>query len=330
MTKLADGYTATLYIDDLDTRRASMLLLAALDHQPWPHITRWASPDRVAGGELRTDGLLEVLRAGKLEDPDNVEWELGEDLVFRVGQSGDDLVATWHIYDTAEEHAWRWLAATEEVLARLLEAGMWIRHGVVERVGSGVSCIPALPVVGRRSHLVVADNTGLAWGFDEPEAVIPEGGWEAREINDCWLMSRAMHAETHVDMLEAIQDGHWAMARLAKAGLADYSDIGPPLPEEVPIFHAGAATVVSVGYDADERTAQYSCVLEPGDHIHGWEILALRDLVIGKKMPDGAPVARVEVVFPDEETARLEARPLRDVGVEVAYYGDDGERAYLP
>lgn len=320
----ADYYSVELTIDENDIRGTGETLLAALAHEPWPAMTSWASPMRA---EPRTDSLLDALRRGEVVQ--QVKWNHGEALRFSVGELKDHVRASIAIFDTEPGHAWRWLVAVEELLARLLGLGLVIRHGIVERVGTGVKCIPALRLTGGPSYMVVADDTALAWAFERPDAVIGEGDWDGRKINDCWLLSRAMHAETNVELLEAIQDGQWALTRLAKPGQARYDTIEQPQPEEEAIFLASARQVLAVGYDATARTATFSCAPATGTHIDGWEILALRQIVLDRRLETGEAVERVEVIFPDRATAVQERRPLLDVGVHVLFYDENGRRVEL-
>jgi hypothetical protein len=188
-----------------------------------------------------------------------------------------------------------------------------------------------LPVAGEgTTYISVTTEDAIARGFEDAPSMISEGGWEVKRIDDHVLLSRAMHAETNVELLEAVWDGHWAMARLVRLGLANYKHIYPPTDEEAPIVNAGGATIEPVGYDPGRKTLIYSSVLEPGQHVRGWEILSLRAALLAKQLPDGRAVERIEVIFPDEEMARDEMRPLRDIDVEVGYYADNGERTYLP
>ena len=320
----ADYYSTDLTVDDSDLRATGEALLTALAHEPWPAVTSWASP---VGETPQASPLLEALKHGKVRQ--QVEWSHGDDISFKVAELKDHVWVRISMSDTEPGHAWRWLVAAEELLARLLEQGLLIRHGLVERQGTGVNCIPRFRLTGGPSYMVVADDTALAWAFERPDEVIARGGWSGRRINDCWLLSRAMHAETNVELLEAIQDGQWTMARLAKPGQARYDSIGPPRPEEEAIFSASARQVLAVGYDPATRTAMFSCAPAADAHIDGWEILALRQIVVDHRLPTGEPVDRVEVIFPDRATAGRERRPLLDVGVHVLFYAAAGQRVEL-
>ena len=114
------------------------------------------------------------------------------------------------------------------------------------------------------------------------------------------------------------------MARAAKAGETGYDD-PEILPEEEAIFRSGPARLEFVGYSADEKQIEYSCVIGEGQHIQGWEVYALRQIVTTGQTPDGkAPVETVRVVFLEEWMAQSEKRPLLDVGCKPFYYAADG------
>jgi hypothetical protein len=327
--KIASCIDVQLVIESSNATEVALRVFEAISHEPWPEIVTWVSPDETYE---RRDPLEPLLRANRLPDPDYVEWMLGDDFGFYIETVRGELYAKWRIYDLkTEENTWRWLAATEEVIVRLLGAGLQISRGLVTREGHGAACLPWLPVAGEgTTYISVTTEDAIARGFEDAPSMISEGGWEVKKIGGHLLLSRAMHAETNVELLEAIWDSHWAMARLVKPGLADYSRIYPPKDDEAPIVNAGSATIEPVGYDPDRKMLIYSSVLAPGQHVRGWEVLSLRNAVLAKQLPDGRAIDRIEVVFPDEEMARDEMRPLRDVGVEVGYYADSGERTYLP
>jgi len=323
---LADNYQLHLVIQDATVAEAATAIFAALAHAPWPQGTAWSSP--IADEPVWHEGAMSAvpeLKAGA-----SVEWRSGTLYHVAVYLRGDEPVATVSVYETAQEKAWRWLRAMEETLQRMLAANeVVVRHGIVRRSGRGVACIPDLPVVGTTTYVLAGDDDLLATGFEDVGAMIAAGGWQERTIEGCRLLSRAMHAETNVELLEAIQEGQWAMARLARPELTDYR-FHDPLPEEKAIFTDGEERVLDVGYLEDEQVAVFSCAASPGEHVQPWEIWKLGKAVRDGKLPSGEVVREIRVGFPDRATAMRERRPLLDVGVTVQCYDEGGQLITLP
>jgi hypothetical protein len=320
-------YKIDLQVDGKSVKPYALAVLEQLAEPPWPKVTEWAWPPE--GGKWRTDPIAPALKARKRATNAAIDWVYEEFGAFSVGQEDDRIIigGTFSVEIPGETK--RWLAESRRLIAALLAKGVWITSGRVERMDHPY-CLPRHEIVGAASHIAVTGREGLEWSFERPDEVITQGGWEAENINDFFLMTRAMEAETGVQVLEAIQDGQWAMARNAKPGMMRYNMMGPPDDDEVPIFRSGTQHVLSATYDARAKVATYSCTLGPAEHVHGWEIMGLRDCLRDGRLPSGKPVKAIEVVFPDEATARREARPLLDVGVRVAYYGAGGEREALP
>jgi hypothetical protein len=320
MNVKAQALSTRLIIEADNVVATCEAVLASLEPLPWPEISEWSAPMRSEGGVPRTGSLRAALRS----DPTvaasrSLSWKHGEDITFWLGHSDEGIELTMLNVDAEPEHCWRWLVATEELLGRFLEGGMRIRYGTVARQGVGVACLPRLPLVHKATYMVVADEPALAWAFERPDDAIRTGDWEARQIRGRRLLSRAMHAETNVEMLEAIQEGQWSMARLARPGLTEYLQRDPE-PEEEPIFLSGERTVLAAGCLPDERTAVFSCALGPDQHVNGWEVFALLRILVEHRLHTGEEVQQVQVVFADRASAEREKRPLLDIGVHVLYY----------
>lgn len=323
---LADDYQLHLVIQDASVAEAAAAIFAALAHAPWPPPTAWSSP--IADDPVWHEGIMSAVP--ELAPGASVEWRSGKLYHVAVYLRGDEPVATVSVNETAQEKAWRWLRAMEETLERMLAANeVVVRHGIVRRSGRGVACIPDLPVVGTTTYVVAADDDLLATGFDDVGTMIAAGGWQARTIEGCRLLSRAMHAETNVELLEAIQESQWAMARLARPHLTDYR-FYDPLPEERPIFTDGEDRLEAVGYLEDEQVAVFACAAGPGEHVQPWEVWMLGRAVRDGVLPGGERVKEVRVGFPDRATAMRERRPLLDIGVTVQCYDEGGELITLP
>jgi hypothetical protein len=74
-----------------------------------------------------------------------------------------------------------------------------------------------------------------------------------------------------------------------------------------------------VGRNSQTSEIEYSCVLQPNEHLHGCEIFYLRQVVQDKKLTDGTPITSARVVFLEPSMAHSEKRPLIDNGVLVFY-----------
>lgn len=188
----------------------------------------------------------------------------------------------------------------------------------------GAICFPEVPLVTANSHIVITNAQEADDLYDDPAAFWDAGWRRVVERDGQVLLTRALDRVAGPDYLERIIDGQWAMARAAKSGEATYED---PVyrDDEQAIFAAGAPRLQFVGYDADEKLAEYSCAAGEGEHIPGWEIYAMREIVAAKALPDGHAVTTVRVVFVEEAAARVEKRPLLDVGCRVFHYDANGK-----
>jgi hypothetical protein len=326
---LAHAYELHLVMQDATVVEAAATLFDAMTPAPWPPPTAWRTTISDEG-EWHEQELHELPAVPALAPRASLEWRCGQLYNVAVYLKEGEPVATVIVNETAQEKAWRWLRAMEQVMERLLTANeVVVRHGIVRRSGPGVACVPRLPVVGTTTYVLAADDDLLNAGFEDAGAMIAAGGWRARTIEGCRLLSRAMHAETNLELLEAIQEGQWAMARLARPGLTDYR-FHDPLPEEEPIFTEGEEHVLDVGYLEDEQVAVFSCAAGPGEHVQPWEIWKLGKALRDGKLPGGEVVREIRVGFPDRESAMRERRPLLDVGVTVQCYDEGGELITLP
>jgi hypothetical protein len=308
----------------------ALAVLAALDAEPWPAVTRWSTPHG-ANPEPRAGSLRDALTADPaLAREKELAWWHGDDVAVTFGpvnQPGAGARVYLSIPDVKPEHSARWLVAIQEWLTRLLEARQAF-YALVTRRGPGGTCVPHLDYLGGTSHIVAISDPTLAELLEAPDDAIAAGRWKAQRFFDVQLLLRAFHARTPGEMLGATEAGQWAMARMARPGVTRYNR-AEPTEDELPIFKKGAPLVLSLGYQADDQIAVYSCAPSDDEHIRPWEIFALRDLLAAGKQPTGEPVKAVEVIFPLESDAEREARPLQDIGVHVRYYDDEGELATL-
>lgn len=111
------------------------------------------------------------------------------------------------------------------------------------------------------------------------------------------LLAREMGLLAGPEYLEQIIDHQWTMARAAKAGETGYDEL-ELLPQDEDVFRAGPARLTFTGYAKKEKRIDYSCYLAEGQHIAGWEIVALRDILNSQRTPDWkVPVKVARIVF---------------------------------
>jgi hypothetical protein len=206
---------------------------------------------------------------------------------------------------------------------------LYVYSADLTAIGGGARCIPDVPLVTMNSHIAVTNAREVNDRYDDPEAFWNAGWNVAARHEGQVLLTREIDLLAGPEYLEQIIEHQWAMARASKAGETGYDD-PEVLPGEDAVFRAGQARLEFVGYAPDEKLIEYSCYLGQGQHIQGWEIFALREIVATKRTPDDkAPVEVVRVVFLEEWMARSEKRPLLDVGCKVFYYAADGELAEI-
>jgi len=198
-----------------------------------------------------------------------------------------------------------------------------------EYQSEGGHCLPLAPLVGD-GVLALATASAVAEAYDDPLAFWRIGWERVGERDGRHLLGRALGATDTESFLGAVLPGQWALARAARPGRTRY-DYAPPLPEEAGAFFAGEQSLYPVGHIVPGDMIECTCALSPGEHIPGWEIFALRDLLgtgtIESVAGGSLPVRGARVIFAEPEAALLEKRPLLDIGARVYVLGDDGELA---
>lgn len=300
-----------------------------------PSVNRWKGKNRTGtGADLA--GILAAMPETPADAGDDVSslvLELGEirggilvTLLFRPDPKDTSFSTLQLRRITRKEDGATDLIAFQALCQSLCRAILH-RIGIysveLRAEGGGIDCIPEVPLVDDGSHLVVTDRDEAIRAYDDP-AAFWDSGWERIDEKDGrHLLARAMDTVCGPEYLARIIDQQWALARAAKPGKTSYAR--PRVrPEEEPIFTAGEARLHGVGYSAEEQLQEYSCALNPGEHIRGWEIYALLNIVKGGKLSDGSPVKTVRIVFMQQWMAMQEKRPLLDVGCRVYHYADDG------
>ena len=190
--------------------------------------------------------------------------------------------------------------------------------------GVGGDCLPRVPMVSARTRIAVTNHEQVERNYDDPDAFWSADWTKAAEHHGQQLLVRGGKAGFGPPFLKSIIDDHWSMARAARPTRTRYAKPSI-IPEEKEVFCDGEKRLHFVGYAPDEKLIEYSCALNPGEHIHGWEIYGLLDILTEKKTRDGSPVNMVRIVFLEEWMAKQEKRPLLDIGCRVFHYDDDGE-----
>lgn len=221
-----------------------------------------------------------------------------------------------------EGDARKFQASCVSVCAALM--GKFDVYSAELRPDSEGHCIPVVPLVNANSHIAVVTPGGVDQAYDEPDRFWAAGWSTVNESRGRRLLARDVEVLGGPEYLEKIIDPQWAMARAAKPGRTRY-DQPTVRAEEAKIFNRGEGRLHAVGYSEAEQLLEYSCALERGQHIQGWEIYALLAIVKQGKSTEGWPVKTVRIVFLEKWMAEQEKRPLLDIGCHVWHYQDDGE-----
>jgi hypothetical protein len=233
-------------------------------------------------------------------------------LLFDLKVSKDDATKFHSLLDAAAEYC------------RALLRHDRLKNGVMFWQGGGAQCLPKVPLASSRSHLVVTSQEEARLCYEDADAFW-QAGWDADEAyGEKRLLTRAMRVVSGATFLAEVQDHQWAMARAAKPKLTEYY-LPVVLPDEVDIFMPSEPVIKPVGYFTDQRAIEYSCYLDPGVHVNGWEILNLLGLIRARELPTGEKIDVVRVVFFDREMAVREKRPLLDIGARVYFMDGSGQ-----
>jgi hypothetical protein len=283
-------------------------------------VVAWASPQDA--GRRKMEELPAALEQMRARKPQSVRLVLsGEDREVMIFESAPPWGVT--IEFGVESPQVDGFGARQAALAEL--SRQLLRRGGLEslsmrREGDGPDCLPEVPIAESHRHIVVTTEREVAAAYDDPRAFW--ASWDSREqVGDQVLLCRALNTTTSASYLRAVLEHQAAMARAAKPRLTRY--FSPRvMPEERPIYSAGEPRLLPVGYEATSRMVEYSCLVEPDEHIHLWEIDALRKQLRDKKLADGRQIDAVRVVFFDKQMAMREKRPLLDVGARVFFQKD--------
>jgi hypothetical protein len=212
--------------------------------------------------------------------------------------------------------------ALTHVARRLLERGVPMT-AAVERKGEG-ACVPFVPLAKTKRPLVLTSPAEVAAEYERPDDFW-SAGWHVESFGDQRLLTRCQDIVSRADVLRQTLAPQWQMARAAKPGRTKYS--APEVADdERPVYEAGEEHLQPVGRDRASGAVEYSCVLQHGEHLHGYEVYYLRSIITNGQLPDGTPLTSVRVVFLEPWMAHSEKRPLLDNGIAVFYEDvDSGE-----
>jgi hypothetical protein len=329
-----------LYPDslDLDMRlqgnslsELCQLCLPKLVEVGLPPIKEWEIPMNTSRQSQGLEQKLEELRANTddKDAPVTSHFILGDDIALYIDRRREQ-ASVWNCslnlfvknHHTSEDLQ-SFLNSAVDFCKQLLRQTQ-VYNAVLRRQGGGGDFIPTVPVANKKTHLVLTTNSEVEQSYDQAE-VFWKAGWSSiEEYGAKYLLLRGMNAIENLSFLSEVLPHQWDMARTAKPGLIKYYRPNPQ-PEEMEIFNAGEPRLNRVGYVKTEQLVEYTCYVEPDEHIQGWEIYKIRDLIKAGSLEDGRKVDGVRIVFPNCEMAEREKRPLLDVGAKVFYLNTSGE-----
>ncbi len=148
------------------------------------------------------------------------------------------------------------------------------------------------------------------------------------EFEKVVLVTRCLDSDVRLRR-QRLLDSCGALARIAKPRRTLWIPPIPP-PLGVVLERPDRPALKLAALREPGPVAEYTCSLLPGQHVHPAEIVSLQAL-LGRTeaLPDGRHVSGVSVVFEDEELARAEMRPLKDIGARVLTRQSSGEPTEL-
>lgn len=298
------------------------LLGHAVRDRAWPPVTGFASPSPntptlKASPERELVALIDAIpRIAKQPTSANIGFAKLSSIAW--GQRPDRRTFYLAVIFSPQEGVFadeaECVRALTHVARRLLQRTTKIT-GFVERKGESGACVPAVPLAKTRRPLVITTIDEVYDAYQLPEELW-SAGWKVEEFGDKRLLTRCQDVVSRADVLEETQDHQWQMARAAKPKKTGY---GQPTvtDEEREIYEYGDAEPRTHAVHVRDGIAEYTCALDRGEHLYGFEIFALRWMVTNQKTQEGAPIKGVRVVFVEEWQAQSEKRPLLDNGIEV-------------
>jgi hypothetical protein len=302
------------------------LFLPLLANTRLSRINKWEIPADSTGESDNLSARLEQLRIEENHSnaPNNVRFYLEEYMWIFIGFSPRppqhwDITLSFIVekYHTSIDLE-TFVDSAVEVCRQLLRTTL-VLGARLQRIGTYGDFIPDVPIIGAEKHLVLTTQTEVEQNYEQPELFWNASFWSSIEqYGNQYLLLREEHTFDDLDFIRAVYDQHWQLARAVKPGVMKY--YYPNVrPHEEEIFFAGEPRLNIVGYSTEEQIIEYTCYVEADEHIQGWEIYNLRELLREGTLEDGRPINSIRIVFPNEEMAQREKRPLLSIGVKVIY-----------
>jgi hypothetical protein len=270
----------------------------------------FASPDEGGTGTKATGGVLDLPTGDEPEDD-------GDRLLVEtaMGPTASSPSAVWLILEVDAD---RW-GGIPPLLDRILdwsreelEAGRVLGARFATKGGATMPG-PEPPLAGDALMLCVEVN-GVEREYGTLERYV--GAFDQHErFGSVVRVTRAIEADVRMRRRRLL-DSNGALARIARPRRTLWI---PPIPPPLGVaLERPDRPALKLSATRDPGPiAEYTCSLTKTQHIDPAEIAVLQALISNAEPLDGRHVAGVSVFFDDEETARREMRPLRDVGARV-------------
>ena len=314
------------------------LCLPIIEEVGLPSIKNWEIP---LDSDPRSEGLEEKLvelRAQK-ERGDEDAPHLSYFVLGEGGENqGSDLVLRLRYYKHKKSqaagecglHIYIHKHNTIEQIQDFIDRAVEFCRKVLDRAevydvilyrSSGRSYIPNAPLVDDDYQMFFIDPSKIEKYYDDLE-VIWDFYWDIEgEYGDRYLVGRCLDMHKYCDNLRyrsEIIDYQWDLIRAAKPGTIKFFSPNPH-PSEMDVYKSGEPRLNQVGYITEIKTLEYACYVEPYEHIQGWEIFKIWNLLQDGCTRDGTEIETIRVVFMFKEMAEREKRPLLEAGAKVIY-----------
>jgi hypothetical protein len=302
--------------------QVSELALAATESSGLGQPLGWAEP---GAGKMQV-ATIEEIRRQAAQVRSALEIRFPEDRRMNLRGTAAlgspmGIYAIGFTHGDREKYVFATLERFVNMLRHLARSGL-AKRGSVYRVEGGANALPEPPLADPSAYAFLVLPEDVAAQYEDPK--VYWSSWPIVEDHGpVRLVARALKAASGAAFLREVQDQQWKLARAAKPKRTKY--YATQLEEdERPIYMQGPDRLTPTGYDAAHSEAIFSTVVEPGEHIQGHEINAIRHLLQEQRLPDGRPISSVRIIFPDRAAAEREKRPLLDIGAKVSYLADSG------